>query len=201
MAVDKPDRNYDVRNLNKVFAIGSIVLTITVLLMVIDDYVRPWKDFQRRFQRDEARKVEREIREAERAMASADAKRLQEELRKEEAELKKGRDEYERVRKELDKINAEHYGRDLEFRFSKATYDSVKYKTEIEIEELRQKKQYIHENQSGMDEADMVAAGQSIDRIAFTGESVVERRRKLLKLRDSPYFGRIDFSHLPIRQQ
>ena len=40
MAVDKPDRNYDVRNLNKVFAIGSIVLTITVLLMVIDDYVR-----------------------------------------------------------------------------------------------------------------------------------------------------------------
>ena len=48
MAVDKPDRNYDVRNLNKVFAIGSIVLTITVLLMIIDDYVRPWKDFQRR---------------------------------------------------------------------------------------------------------------------------------------------------------
>jgi len=61
MAVDKPDRNYDVRNLNKVFAIGSIVLTITVLLMVIDDYVSPWKDFQRRFQRDEDRKVVREL--------------------------------------------------------------------------------------------------------------------------------------------
>jgi DNA helicase-2/ATP-dependent DNA helicase PcrA len=61
-------------------------------------------------------------------------------------------------------------------------------------EELRQKKQYIHENQSGMDEADLVAAGQSIDRIAFTGESVVERRRKLLKLIESPYFGRIDFT-------
>ena len=61
-------------------------------------------------------------------------------------------------------------------------------------EELRQKKQYIHEHQSGMDEADMVAAGQSIDRIAFTGESAVERRRKLLKLMDSPYFGRIDFT-------
>ncbi|MEJ1239968.1 3'-5' exonuclease [Chryseolinea sp. T2] len=61
-------------------------------------------------------------------------------------------------------------------------------------EELRQKKQYIHEHQSGMDEADIVAAGQSIDRIAFTGESVVERRRKLMKLMDSPYFGRIDFT-------
>jgi DNA helicase-2/ATP-dependent DNA helicase PcrA len=60
-------------------------------------------------------------------------------------------------------------------------------------EELRQNKQYIHEHQSGMDEADMVAAGQSINRMAFTGESAVARKRKLMKLAGSPYFGRIDF--------
>jgi DNA helicase II / ATP-dependent DNA helicase PcrA len=60
-------------------------------------------------------------------------------------------------------------------------------------EELRQNKQYIFENQSGMDEADMVAADQSINRMAFTGESAVSRKRKLMKLGDSPYFGRIDF--------
>ena len=59
--------------------------------------------------------------------------------------------------------------------------------------ELRQNKEYIYENQSGMDEADMVSAGQSINRMAFTGESAVARKRKLLKLIDSPYFGRIDF--------
>jgi DNA helicase II / ATP-dependent DNA helicase PcrA len=60
--------------------------------------------------------------------------------------------------------------------------------------ELRQKKQYIYENQSGMDEADMVAAGQSVNRMAFSGEGAVDRKRKLLKLMASPYFGRIDFS-------
>jgi len=60
-------------------------------------------------------------------------------------------------------------------------------------EELRQNKQYIHEHQSGLDEADMVAAEQSINRMAFTGESAVARKRKLLKLGASPYFGRIDF--------
>jgi DNA helicase II / ATP-dependent DNA helicase PcrA len=59
--------------------------------------------------------------------------------------------------------------------------------------ELRQNKEYIHEHQSGMDEADMVAAGQSINRMAFTGESAVARKRKLIKLINSPYFGRIDF--------
>ena len=60
--------------------------------------------------------------------------------------------------------------------------------------ELRQSKQYIHEHQSGLDEADMVAAGQSINRMAFTGESAVANKRKLMKLHQSPYFARIDFS-------
>ena len=59
--------------------------------------------------------------------------------------------------------------------------------------ELRQNKEYIYEHQSGLDEADMVAAGQSINRMAFTGENAVVRKRKLLKLIDSPYFGRLDF--------
>jgi DNA helicase II / ATP-dependent DNA helicase PcrA len=60
-------------------------------------------------------------------------------------------------------------------------------------EDLRQNKEYIYEHQSGMDDADMVAAGQSINRMAFTGESAVARKRKLIKLGQSPYFGRIDF--------
>lgn len=60
--------------------------------------------------------------------------------------------------------------------------------------ELKQAKGYIHEHQSGLDEADLVAAEQSINRMAFTGESAVANRRKLMKLYQSPYFGRIDFS-------
>src|SRR5258708_16300328 len=67
--------------------------------------------------------------------------------------------------------------------------DSVKHYSE----ELRQNKQYIYEHQSGMDEADMVAAGQSINRMAFTGESAVSRNRKLLNLRASPSFAPIHF--------
>lgn len=60
-------------------------------------------------------------------------------------------------------------------------------------DELRQTKQYLHEHQSGLDEADMVAAYQSINRMANTGEETVEQRRRLIKLQSSPYFGRIDF--------
>jgi DNA helicase-2/ATP-dependent DNA helicase PcrA len=60
--------------------------------------------------------------------------------------------------------------------------------------ELKQNKEYIHEHQSGMDEADMVAAEQSINRIASTGENAVETKNKIYKLLASPYFGRIDFT-------
>jgi len=60
--------------------------------------------------------------------------------------------------------------------------------------ELQQKKRYIHEHQSSLDDADRVAADQSINRMAFTGEAAVARKRKLLKLGQSPYFGRIDFT-------
>jgi len=60
--------------------------------------------------------------------------------------------------------------------------------------ELRESKQYIHENQSGLDEADLVAADQSINRIASTGETEVTRRNRLLKLVNTPYFARIDFT-------
>lgn len=63
-------------------------------------------------------------------------------------------------------------------------------------EELRQNKQYIYEHQHGLDEADMVAADQSINRMVGTGEGAVERRRKLMKLVSSPYFGRIDFQKI-----
>lgn len=59
--------------------------------------------------------------------------------------------------------------------------------------ELRQNKEYLYEHQSGMDEADQVAAGQSINRMASTGENAAGRKRKLMKLLASPYFGRIDF--------
>ena len=60
--------------------------------------------------------------------------------------------------------------------------------------ELREKKEYLHEHRSGLDDADLVAAGQSIYRMAFTGAAAVAKKRQLLKLAQSPYFGRIDFT-------
>ena len=49
--------------------------------------------------------------------------------------------------------------------------------------ELRRNKEYIHEHQSGMDEADMVAAGQSINRMAFTRRGGGCPKKEIAKIR------------------
>lgn len=59
--------------------------------------------------------------------------------------------------------------------------------------EFREDQTYLRDQQPGMDEADIVSSGQSVTRMAFQGESEITARRKLSRLMDTPYFGRIDF--------
>ena len=69
----------------------------------------------------------------------------------------------------------------------------IEDRVKIQAEELRQTKQYWHENKSGLDEADMVALEQSVYRGALVGDYSANRKKRLWKLRESPYFARIDF--------
>src|SRR5882757_5647866 len=59
---------------------------------------------------------------------------------------------------------------------------------------FRQNEEYLYDQRSGMDDADRVSAGQSFKRMAFQGESTLAAKRRLTKLMESPYFGRIDFT-------
>lgn len=59
---------------------------------------------------------------------------------------------------------------------------------------FRQNEEYLYDQRSGMDDADRVSAGQSFKRMAFQGESTVAARKRIRKLLESPYFGRIDFT-------
>jgi DNA helicase-2/ATP-dependent DNA helicase PcrA len=59
--------------------------------------------------------------------------------------------------------------------------------------EFRQNQAYLYDQRSGMDEADLVAAGQSLTRMTQESGSGLATRRKLVKLSETPYFGRIDF--------
>lgn len=59
---------------------------------------------------------------------------------------------------------------------------------------FRQNEEYLYDQRSGMDDADLVSAGQSFKRMASQGESTIAARKRIRKLLESPYFGRIDFT-------
>jgi len=61
---------------------------------------------------------------------------------------------------------------------------------EKEVQEI---KNYLWENRDAMDRMEKNAVRQSITGTAVTGEAAVRKRDRLLRLKDSPYFGRIDF--------
>ena len=71
--------------------------------------------------------------------------------------------------------------------------EQINHETNRFSKEFREEQRYLYDQRSGMDEADVVAAGQSHRRFAFQGQAGIEARRKLSRLSESPYFGRLDF--------
>jgi DNA helicase II / ATP-dependent DNA helicase PcrA len=60
--------------------------------------------------------------------------------------------------------------------------------------DAQESREYLWENKAGMDHAEKLSVRQSIYQISLTGESAVARKKRLAKLLQSPYFGRIDFT-------
>ena len=60
--------------------------------------------------------------------------------------------------------------------------------------DLQEQKTYLYENKAGMDHAEKVSIHQSVHAAALTGEAALERKKRIQKLLQSPWFGRFDFS-------
>ncbi len=60
-------------------------------------------------------------------------------------------------------------------------------------EDVQENKTYLYENKDGMDHAEKINVRQSIDNIGLIGENAAAKRKRLFKLLQTPYFGRIDF--------
>ncbi|WP_010664129.1 HelD family protein [Marinilabilia salmonicolor] len=59
--------------------------------------------------------------------------------------------------------------------------------------EVQAQKDYLWEHKTGMDHVEKVAVHQSVRQSSLTGEAAVEKKKRLRKLMQSPWFGRFDF--------
>lgn len=71
--------------------------------------------------------------------------------------------------------------------------DQIDKKVEEYVKDVQAQKDYLSEHKAGMDHAEKVAVHQSVTQSALTGEAAVEKKKRLRKLRHSPWFGRFDF--------
>lgn len=62
-----------------------------------------------------------------------------------------------------------------------------------QAKDIKDLNEYLEEHKTGMDHIEKISVRESIAQTAMTGEHSVGIRKRLLKLQQIPYFGRIDF--------
>lgn len=200
------ERARSVNTLNKIFALGSITLTITVLWMVLDDNSREWKDYQKRFYQLEyntTRKTLSSIRN------SADYKKekasLDAQMKAANSELEKHRKDYDAAQKKLQAADAELYKANQTFQFSKSRFLAARYDFETAASQIppskvsngappplsseaQSRKKDLEKAQAEMDRAEVVykgadarynAAQKDVDQFLAKIHEVEKKRDKL----------------------
>jgi cytochrome c2 len=113
--------------LNLIFALSAVLLLLSVVAMVAEDYVREWKAFQRDFTRDEVKRLEGEIQSAEAGIDSTRLRTLRDELAAANQTLKGREATLKSTRSAYTAAQGHWYKLDQDYRFTKAIYDSERY--------------------------------------------------------------------------
>ena len=98
---DRGDTHYRVGKLNAWFAGSSLFLLVATLWMVIDDWARPWKGYQREFRAIEADLARAQLDTPEAKAVLAEEARLAAELERARASLAGKQDELDKAQQEL----------------------------------------------------------------------------------------------------
>ncbi|SDN77021.1 HelD family protein [Vreelandella arcis] len=61
-------------------------------------------------------------------------------------------------------------------------------------DDIQSQKEYLWNSRDEMDHIEKISARESIQQSVMTGDNALTRRKRLEKLKDSPYFGRFDFT-------
>ncbi len=129
--IDKrPDRLYEIDFLHKWFAISSLLLFVFTIVMVLADYSREWKRYQREFNRLTFQQNTQDITQA---VGAIDPTKYNQELQQYNQGLedqKQRQAQIDEIQKKIDDLNARYYGVNQNYQFTKAIYDSEKYEYE-----------------------------------------------------------------------
>ncbi len=126
----RSDRLYEVIYLHKWFAISSLLLFVFTVAMVMVDYLREWKTYQREFVRLQIQRTQRDMQQVSSSLDRAKFQQLQQQLQQTRTQQQQNEAQIDKIQKQLNDLNAKYYASDENYRFAKAVYDSDKYEYE-----------------------------------------------------------------------
>ena len=124
------DRLYPVQTLHKWFAISSLLLFVFTVGMVLQDYSREWKSYQREFNRLSVQNTVDDALAAYRSMDPAKVEQIEKDLASAEETEKQNNAQINELNEQIGALNARWIRVDQDYRFTKAEYDAERYEYE-----------------------------------------------------------------------
>ncbi len=135
-AETKPDRHYDFRRLNMVFAFCAIALLAITIWMVVDDYAKPWKRYQAEFRDLERQELERLAEVERQQIDEGQLAELREDVAQEEARLAERQGESRELEQTIAKLEKRIYAADARMRTTKSLLDTARYEYDHALQHL-----------------------------------------------------------------
>jgi cytochrome c2 len=187
------DRLYEVNSLHKWFAISSILLFLITIGMVLADYTREWKKYQRDFLRLQIQKTTSDVQQANRSLDRAKLQDVDQQLRQSQTQQQQNEAQIEEIQEKVNDLNARLYATDQNYRFAKAVYDTEKYDYEEALahkasnaqrlrEQLRATEKEMNDYKAELDRVtlDLRAANADLDKYIGQRNTLQKERETLL---------------------
>ena len=121
------DRLYQVQTLHKWFAISSLLLFAFTVIMVLDDYSREWKRYQREFRQLSIDKTRQERAQAANAIDGARYTQIEQELTAANQEQSQNRASIREIEEQISSLNSRFIGVDKNYKTTRADFEAERY--------------------------------------------------------------------------
>jgi mono/diheme cytochrome c family protein len=124
------DHHYNISRLNKALAWAGVFLLVSFIAMIVEDYARGWKRIQRAFGRLDAKVTRQAALEARKTARGEEQTKLRGELAAARKDLRSQLGRLRSLNERLHKIEPRVYLADQEYKFTRASFDALRYKYE-----------------------------------------------------------------------
>ena len=168
------ERHYDIKRLNKWFALSSGLFLVVFVGIFAEDYAREWKQYQRTFRKMEAARTQQSYEEEQKKLEAQERyQELQFSIQEADAELQGHVEGLQASEAKLRELRTENYRRNQLYQFSKAELEALKYRVEVVLHQ--------RPDQVGTLEAELEALQQRTRELkleAETSDASVAQREK-----------------------